>query len=63
MPVTITVSDGSSSKGLRIKQELTDLYDLDADKVRDFIKLNLTGTLFDRVVTAQMLQDNIQEID
>ena len=63
MPIMITVTDGSSSKGLRIKQELTNLYDLDADKVRDFIKSSLTGTLFDRAITSQMLQDNIEEID
>ena len=63
MPITITVTDGSSSKGLRLKQELTKLYGLDTDKVRDFIRASLTATLFDRAVTSQMIQDNIEEID
>ena len=63
MPITVTISDGSSSKGLKIKQELTQLYGLDTDKVRDFIKDTLTGALFDRAVTSQMIQDNVEEID
>ena len=63
MPITLTVTDGSSSKGLKIKQELVDLYGLDTDKIRAFIKKSLMGTLFDRTVTAEMILDNIEEID
>jgi hypothetical protein len=63
MPVTIMISDGSSSKGLRIKGAIVDLYSLDATKVKDICLTALASEFFDAAVVSQMVRENIEEID
>jgi hypothetical protein len=63
MPVTITISSGTEANGLIIKDKLVSIYNLDIEKIREHIKSSMSSSLFDSAVTAQMIQDNIEEID